>query len=180
MARVARAQWLELGFWLALAVFAFAESFSFDQEIEIYRFGSSGWPRAVIVGIVAATVLQLVQILRESKKADPAAAADAAASDSGASPVDRSSAARLAVTLALPLVFAGLLDISGFYFTTPIFIACYLYLTGETRIKWLIVVPLAIYLVLVFFFTKLLYVGLPIGYVSPFYDFSNWLLVLIR
>ena len=34
--------------------------------------------------------------------------------------------------------------------------------------------------VLTVLFTRFLYVGLPVGYWPGFYDFSNWLVVLIR
>jgi len=53
-------------------------------------------------------------------------------------------------------------------------------MTGEHRIKWLIIVPIGIHVVLTFIFTRLLYVGLPVGYWPGFYDFGNWLVVLIR
>ncbi|MEM7222232.1 MAG: tripartite tricarboxylate transporter TctB family protein [Pseudomonadota bacterium] len=176
MARLSRGQVLEVAFWLAFAVLAYAFSFGFDREIEIYKFGAAGWPRVVIALIVVAALFQLFQAWRDGKtKAEPAAAK--AAPDQARS---RSDMIRIALVLGLPVAYAALLDISGFYFTTPIFIVAYLWLNGERRIGWLIGVPLGIYCFLLLVFTRLLYVGLPIGYVSPFYEFSNWLLVLIK
>jgi hypothetical protein len=68
----------------------------------------------------------------------------------------------------------------GYYFLTPLFLIAYLYLTGEHRIKPLILVPLFLYLVVTFIFTRLLYVGLPTGYWPGFYDFGTWFVVLVR
>ena len=87
---------------------------------------------------------------------------------------------RMGSTLALPIVYARLLNGPGYYFTTPLFLAAYLYMTGVRQARPLILVPLVIYVVVTFIFTRILYVGLPVGYWPGFYDFSNWLVVLIR
>ena len=173
MGRLAPGKLIETAFWLLLALFAYAFSFSFDREIEIYRFGATGWPRVVIALIVIAALLQLFQAWRQGQTQD---AADRPAGPSRS----RGDLIRISLVLGLPVLYAALLDVSGFYFTTPIFIVAYLWLNGERRIGWLIGVPLAIYAFILVVFTRLLYVGLPIGYVRPFYDFSNWLLVLIK
>jgi len=39
---------VEAALWLALAGLLYAYSFRFDKEIEIYQFGASAWPRAVL------------------------------------------------------------------------------------------------------------------------------------
>jgi hypothetical protein len=173
MARLSRSQMIEAGFWLGFSVLAYAFSFDFDREIEIYRFGASGWPRAVILLIALAAIAQIVQALRDGAKG--------AAQMAEAVPQRRlEDNLRIAAVLGLPVLYAALLDVSGFYFTTPIFIVAYLWLNGERRLAWLIAVPLLLYAFLLTVFTRLLYIGLPIGYVRPFYDFSNWLLVLIK
>ena len=173
MSRLSRGQVLEVAFWLAFAGLAYAFSFGFDREIEIYRFGASGWPRVVIALIVVAALLQLYQSWRQGPAKETAQQASGETSS-------RADLIRVAFVLGLPVLYAALLDVSGFYFTTPIFIVAYLWLNGERRIGWLIGVPIFIYAFVLLVFTRLLYVGLPIGYVRPFYDFSNWLLVLIK
>ena len=50
---------IEASLWLWLAGFMYARSFGFDREIEIYKYGASGWPRAVLLLIVIAAVGQL-------------------------------------------------------------------------------------------------------------------------
>ena len=177
MARLTLGQILEVAFWLCFAALAYLSSYSFDREIEIYKFGASGWPRVVILLIAVAAICQLIQAWR----AGPGP--DAGRSASATDPAETRSAAhtlRIALVLGIPVAYAALLDVSGFYFTTPIFILIYLWLNGERRIGWLIGLPLLIYGFLLLVFTRLLYVGLPIGYVQPFYDFSNWLVVMIR
>ena len=173
MGRLSRSEIIEAGFWLGFALLAFAFSFDFNREIEIYEFGASGWPRVVILLIAVAALCQVGQSLRDGRKG--------AVQMAEALPERRlEDNLRIAAVLGLPVLYAALLDISGFYFTTPIFILAYLWLNGERRLPWLIGVPLVLYAFLLTVFTRLLYIGLPIGYVRPFYDFSNWLLVLIK
>ncbi len=173
---VSKGSVFELIFWLILAILGFYFSFEFDRKIEFYRFGAATWPRVILLLIVAAA---LAQWWTHRRAEHPSTAEErgvlAAASEHGAGYVFK-----LAVTFGLPLVYAALWDQAGFYFTTPIFLIAYLYLTGERRVKWLISVPLVIFGVLTFIFTRLLYVGLPVGYWRPFYDFSNWLVALLR
>lgn len=181
MGRLTGGQWFEIVFWIGFAAAAYILSFQFDRALPMYRFGASAWPRAVILVILAAAVGQFVVDLRARK----AAAAAGAALDDGyfrrmAEEHGAAFFVRMGITLALPLIYAASLQNTGYYFTTPFFLAAYLYITGEHRIKWLIVVPLAIYVVLTIIFTRFLYVGLPVGYWPGFYDFGNWVVVLIR
>ncbi len=176
MSRLTPGQWFEVAVWIALAAFAYAVSFTFDREIEMYKFGAAGWPRVVILLIVVAAVGQFLQNL---KAGQPAARHDPGYFgkffEHG-----RQFYVRMGITLALPIVYASLLNGTGYYFTTPLFLAAYLYMTGVRQVRPLILVPLVIYVVVTFIFTRILYVGLPVGYWPGFYDFSNWLISLIR
>ncbi len=176
MSRLTPGQWFEVAVWIAFAAFAYAVSFTFDRDIEMYRFGAAGWPRVVILLIVVAAVGQFLQDL---KAGQPAALHDPGyvgkISDHGPQFY-----LRMGITLALTIVYASLLNGTGYYFTTPLFLAAYLYMTGVRRARPLILVPLAIYVVVTFIFTRILYVGLRVGYWPGFCDFSNWLVVQIR
>lgn len=176
MPRLSAGQWFELGFWIVFAAVAYGFSFEFDREIEMFRFGASGWPRVIIVLIVIAVAGQLFQDIRAGN-ADPGDIAEPGPSGTRNDP---GSTVAIVITLALPILYASLLEYTGYYFTTPLFLAAYLYVTGERRVRWLVVVPLVIYVVLTILFTRFLYVGLPVGYWPGFYDFSNWLIVFIR
>lgn len=176
MPRLSAGQWFELGFWIVFAAVAYGFSFEFDREIEMFRFGASGWPRVIIALIVIAVAGQLFQDIRAGN-ADPGDIAEPGPSGTRNDP---GSTVAIVITLALPILYASLLEYTGYYFTTPLFLAAYLYVTGERRVRWLVVVPLVIYVVLTILFTRFLYVGLPVGYWPGFYDFSNWLIVFIR
>ena len=180
MRRFSSGQWIEAAFWLGFAVLAYAFTFTFDREIEIYRFGAAGWPRAVIVLLALAALCQLAQALRAPE--EPGPGPEEGAERSGMAPAGHGGGYRLrvALTLLLPLAYAASLDYTGFYVTTPFFLAAYLFVIGERRVRFLVLVPLVIYLLLLLFFTKLLFVNLPVGNWHPFYDVSHWLLVRLR
>lgn len=182
MKKLTPSQWLEVAFWLTFAGLAYVFSFNFSRDIEMYKFGAAGWPRVIIFLIIAAAIGQLIQLLLGRGVDVRKVKVDFKLSPPADVPVqhDMDSMIRMGLTFALPLVYAGLLNYTGYYFTTPLFLAGYLYLIGERRVKWLVVVPLVIWVVLTIIFTRFLYVGLPVGYWPGFYDFSNWLIVLIR
>ena len=171
----------EAAFWIALAVVAFAMTFQFDQPIEIYEFGAAGWPRVVLVLMFAAAVGQLWMQRRQRRR--PSSGNGRNCDDPlpmRASGDVRVVSPRLAAIFGLPVAYAALLDYVGFYFVAPVLCVGYLYTTGERHWGRIIGITLFIYALLLTVFVKIFYVGLPIGYVSPFYDFSNWLLVTIR
>ncbi|MGI9304715.1 MAG: tripartite tricarboxylate transporter TctB family protein [Gammaproteobacteria bacterium] len=181
MKRLPAAALAEAAIWLLLAALAYYYSFQFDKSIEIYRFGASGWPRAVILLMVAAAICQLIVTWRrggDAQTQDMLAAQETEAEESGERGVRYY--LRVTATLLLPLIYALLLERVGFYVLTPIFILLFLLLAGERRPRYLIGVTVGIYAVLVFVFGRLLYINLPTGNMQPFYDFSNWLLVIIR
>lgn len=228
---------VEAGLWLALAAVLYIYSFEFDQSIEIYKFGATAWPRALILLIVVAAVGQL---LYHWKSGDAATSGTiGAASDDGAEEAARESghssirwyistaslliipfaymrvpewimqilgleeggltavkllcAAVLLVIyvilarrnqvgamLALPLLFAVVLEDMGFYATAPFFVIGVMFLMGERRSKWIAIVTALIMGILLFLFVSLLYVGLPTGNIHPFYDFGNWVVKLLQ
>ena len=176
--RITRGELFEVGFWLAFAAGAFALTFTFDQEIEIYRYGANGWPRVVIILIVLAALGQLLHDVRARL-----ASAGLEEKRTPAAPGGRERTEyrlRMGAILVAPFVFAFLLDNVGFYSIAPVFIAVFLYVGGERRWGRLLGISLFIYALMVLFFAKLLFVGLPVGNWHPFYDFSNWLLTIIQ
>ena len=48
MGKLSRSDIFEAIFWLLIAVIFFVVSFSFNQPIEIYKFGATGWPRVIL------------------------------------------------------------------------------------------------------------------------------------
>ncbi len=87
---------------------------------------------------------------------------------------------RVRVTLMLPLFFAALLEDFGFYTLAPFFIIGIMYLFGERRPKPMILIMALIYGLLLLLFVKILFVGLPIGNIRPFYDIGSWVVTVLQ
>ena len=172
------AQWFEFGFWMVFAGLAWYFSYDFSREVRGYRYGADTWPRLVIILMAIAATGQLVSVWRQ-------AAQDGADADQGGL-LDRlldtqlAPAARMGFLLLLPIVYALLLEKTGFYFTTPVFLALYLLVSGERRWSRVLLIPLIISGAITLLFTRYLYMSLPVGYWPGFYDFSNWLVVFLR
>lgn len=167
---------VELALWLGLALVAFALTFEFADEVGTYAWGAASWPRAVIALLALGALAQFAIRLRERGRR-----VSRAAPPPDEDPAQQTTTrARRAASLALPLVYVALLPHSGFYVTTPLFLAAYLLLLGERRIAVLIGAPLVIFALINLVFTKLFYVALPTGNWPGFYDVSNWFLVTVR
>lgn len=87
---------------------------------------------------------------------------------------------RVGGMLALPILFAALLEDLGFYATAPFFVIGVMFLMGERRPQWMAIVTALVMGILLFLFVSLLYVGLPTGNIHPFYDFGNWVVTLLQ
>jgi hypothetical protein len=68
----------------------------------------------------------------------------------------------------------------GFYAMAPLFIIGVTLLMGERRLQWIALTIALIMGALLLMFVSLLYVGLPTGNLSPFYEFSNQLIILLQ
>ena len=52
--------WVEVGLWLTLSLVLYIYSFEFEKNIEIYKYGATAWPRAIILLMVIAAVGQFI------------------------------------------------------------------------------------------------------------------------
>lgn len=228
MGRLTKGQLVEAAFWLILAAFFFAYSFEFNNDIEIYKYGATLWPRTILLLIALAAVGQL---LDQRKNGDTTSANKMAAAHEDSAQeteynslgwyintfvllalpfiymtlpdklishwgIEEDGEARIKIItaivlflayiaiswrnhvgaiLTLPLFFAALMEDMGFYALAPVFIIGVMILMGERRLSRMAMVMPLIYGILIAFFVSLLYVGLPTGYVSPFYDFGSWM-----
>jgi len=228
---------VEAGLWLSLCLVLYIYSFEFDQDIEIYKFGASAWPRAIILLMAIAAIGQLVHHWYKGDEsssdmisaavddgAEEAAheahheglkwylstlalltipfiymrvpdwiAAAVSAEDSGLHLIRIVVAAiliaivvyfirhhRVRVALMLPLFFAALLEDFGFYTLAPFFIIGVMYLFGERRPKPMVLVMALIYGLLLLLFVNILFVGLPVGNIKPFYDIGSWVVTVLQ
>ena len=166
---------IEAVFWLALAVIFFSVSFQFNQPIEIYKFGATGWPR-VILSLTA--VVAISNFFQAYKKGAVEQKGRVGASEE-AEAVHYKSFSQYLQTgclLILPLIYAISLKPVGFYCGTPFFIALIMVAWGERRMSFILYNTLIIYGLLLLLFMVVLNAPLPQGNVSPFYDVSAFIL----
>ena len=87
---------------------------------------------------------------------------------------------RVRVALTLPLFFAALLEDFGFYTLAPFFIIGVMFVFGERRPRWMLTIMALIYGLLLMLFVKILFVGLPVGNIRPFYDIGSWVVTVLQ
>ncbi len=166
---------IETAIWLFVAGFFYYFSFDILDTTQTYLFGATSWPRAIIGGMLLVTALQfLIGYFR------PAPATDTVTEEAKEGGFAGNLVLRLTVTLGTPLLYIFLLPRTGFYLTTPVFIAAYLYLLGERRVVPLALITLFVYALVIGVFTSLFFVALPVGNWPGFYDFSSWFITVIR
>jgi len=163
--------------WLSIVIVFFVFSFEFNQEIEIYIYGATGWPR-VILGILLLVTLGNFLHLYKKGSAEQQGRIGITDDDEGISYKSFGSVQKLITILLLPFIYAWSLKPVGFYAATPVFITLLIILLGEKRIKWILANTLFIYFLIILLFMVLLNAPLPQGNVSPFYDFSALMLTL--
>jgi C4-dicarboxylate transporter len=237
MGNLRKGHLVEAGLWLGLCLFLYIFSFEFDKPIEIYKFGASAWPRAIILLIAIAALGQLYhqwkygdqassQMLGAATDDNSEEAAHEAHHDTLkwylstlgllaipfiymrvpdwiAAGMDLEKTGlhvtriviaaillaivvyfvrhhRVRVALMLPLFFASLMEDFGFYALAPLFIIGVMYVFGERRPKHMAVITAVLMGVLLLLFVKILFVGLPVGNIRPFYDFGSWVVTVLQ
>ena len=163
--------------WLTIVAVFYVYSFEFGQEIEIYKFGATGWPRFILGFLLLVTLGNFLHLYKKGSEAQHGRVGitdqDEEISYDGIGSIQK-----ILAILALPLIFAWSLKPVGFYSATPVFIALTILLLGEKRIKWVLGITLFIYFLLILLFMVILNAPLPQGNISPFYDFSAFMLTL--
>ena len=86
----------------------------------------------------------------------------------------------LGAMLTLPLLFAAMLEDIGFYSLAPFFIIGVMFMMGERKAKPMVMVAALIFSLLMLLFVKILYVGLPVGNIRPFYDIGSWVVTVLQ
>ena len=228
---------VEAAMWLGLCLILYIYSFEFDKNIEIYKFGATAWPRAIILLMAIAAIGQLIhhwirgdeassQIISAAVDDGSEEAAHEAhhedfrwyastfallvipfaymrvpdwvagwigAENTGLHIIRIACAAILiaifiynmrrnmvGAILTLPLFFAALLEDMGFYTLAPFFIIGVMFLFGERRPKPMIAIMALILGLLLMLFVKILFVGLPVGNIHPFYDIGSWVVTVLQ
>ncbi len=176
MGRLKNSHMVEAMIWLLIVAIFFGYTFEFNQSIEIYKFGATGWPRVVITLLLLAAAGNLYYQYRHGSAVQEGLVGITEADDSGIDYTNRSSILNMLGVLFTPFVFASLLKPVGIYFAAPFFIAFVILLLGERRWKFILVTTLVIYVIFLGLFVVVLNAPLPQGNVSPFYDYSGLVL----
>lgn len=168
--------------WITIAGVAFVLTYKFNEPLANYRYGASGWPRTLILGIVIFAVINALWSVFLSRRPG---GVDAEVVPLSQKPPSRSPAGALVHvkrlgSFAVPLLYLFLLPRAGFYILTPLFIAGYMALLGERRWIHLVGTTLFIYALSLIVFVKLLYVPLPVGNWPGFYDINSFFVAFIK
>ncbi|MEK9717743.1 MAG: tripartite tricarboxylate transporter TctB family protein [Candidatus Puniceispirillum sp.] len=175
MGNITKFHLIELGLWATIAVVFFAYSFEFNQTIEIYKFGATGWPRAILAMLVVVMIGNIFYQKAHGSAVQPGRVG-IADDDLTETKKPLSAILNIIAFVALPLGYAWSLKPIGFYAATPVFTFLVILLLGERRVRWLIGITFLIYVLLIGLFMVFLNAPLPQGTVSPFYDFSAFML----
>lgn len=167
--------------WGAIAVGMWIYSYAFDRPIASYELGPVWWPRAVLLLILVAAVgAFFADMRRRGAWGDGHPAIDVDSDTEAFGAMDGRARLSLAAAMVVPLIYVWLLPRAGFFAATPFFIAVYMYLLGVSNWRTIAVTTAIAYAALLLVFSRLLFIPLPTGNWAGFYDFSNWLLVLLR
>jgi len=177
MGKLTKSHLTEGAVWLSIAVIFFGFSFEFNQPIEIYIFGATGWPR-VVIGLMLLVTVGNFYYQYKNGSAIQTGRVGIADEDETGSYDNISAIVKVLAVLGTPFLFALSLKPVGFYFATPFFIALIIVIFGERRWKWILGITALLYALLLGLFMVVLNAPLPQGNVSPFYDYSAFILRL--
>jgi len=175
MGKLTKLHFVESAIWAGLVIIFYLFSFEFDKDIEIYKFGATGWPRAVLLMLV---LVMIGNLWHQAQHGSAAQVGRVGVTDDDIDGVDKTvgSIINIIAFLLLPLAYAWSLKPVGFYSATPFFIAAVIMLLGERRLQRVLGITAIIYGLLIGLFVLILNAPLPQGTVSPFYDFSAFML----
>ena len=174
LGRLKRNNLIESAVFLLIVAVFFGLSFEFNQPIEIYIFGATAWPRAIIGLLLVATLGNFWFQYKHGSAVQRTLGSNEENLDFSAP----GTMPRMAAVLLTPFLFAWLLKPVGIYSSAPFFIAAIIWLFGERRWKAILLMTGIIYVVFIGLFLMILNAPLPQGNMSPFYDFSAWILTM--
>ena len=124
------------------------------------------WPQFMIVGLLVTSLLHIFFQIRKK---------DGTEQKKTISVFN----AKVSISIIIVALYTYLSQYLGFAFSSMLFILIYMWYLGERHVKRLICFPIFSVLVLLLFFWRVMYMGLPKG-VWIFSTFSNFLISIIR
>ena len=115
MGQLDKSHMIEAGIWSLIVAIFFGYTFEFNQPIEIYKFGATGWPRVIILLLLLVTLGNLLHQFRNGSAIQKGRVGIA---ETDEAPTDYTNPATLAKIIAIllavaPLVFPALLNALG-------------------------------------------------------------------
>src|SRR5699024_1517699 len=107
--------------WIVCSVAGYWYSSHFDERIENYAYTAATWPRMLFVLLAMVGIGQVLVACRHA--------------DQNANTQDEGAVSYPYLIAATPVLYAVLLNKTGFYLTTPVFLLVFLLLLGERRIS---------------------------------------------
>ncbi len=145
------------------SLYLYFESIKFEGH-EVYgKLGPAYWPKFLLLCLMVLSVLVAVDAIRERKKRG-GQKEEAQKPESGK--------VRLFLAVGFIVLYFILMQIFGFIILTPFFLIAFMVLLGERKKKWIFGVSIGITILIVWAFTKAMYVPLPRGQ-WIFLDFSH-------
>jgi len=172
LGKLDKSHMIEGAVWLLIVAIFFGYTFEFNQPIEIYIFGATGWPRVVIALLFLAAAGNFYYQYHHGSATQEGRVGISESNDTDADYSNRYTLFNMLAILMTPFIFAWLLKPVGIYSAAPIFIALVIYLFGERRWKAILTTTVVIYGIFIGLFVFVLNAPLPQGTVSPFYDIS--------
>lgn len=176
MGQLTKSHLVESGVWGLIALVFFGYSFEFNQPIEIYKFGATGWPRVILILLLLVTAGNIYHQYKHGPAVQKGRVGIAETEESSTDYSNPATLAKIVAVLFTPFIFAYLLKPVGMYSAAPVFIAMIIWLFGERRWKWILGITVLIYAILLGLFVVALNAPLPQGNMSPFYDYSGFIL----
>ena len=177
-----RANIIEGLIWITIACVGFALTYQFDKPLLQYRYGATGWPRALMVAITLFVIIQTIWgiFVAHGKRATDQGVEQVSESPSEGPAAGASTTLRRLGSFGIPLIYLLLMPRTGFFILTPFFLAGYMMLLGERRFVHLVGTTLLIFVLCLIIFTKLLYVPLPVGNWPGFYEINSYFVSFIK
>jgi putative tricarboxylic transport membrane protein len=125
------------------------------EGLDVYgKLGPSYWPKFLLICLMGLSFLVAVDAFREKKKRS-SEKEETLKVDSGK--------VRFLLAVGFIVLYLILMQVFGFILLTPFFMIAFMVLLGERSKIWIFSVSIGITFVIVFAFTKAMYVPLPRG-----------------
>jgi putative tricarboxylic transport membrane protein len=145
------------------SLYLYFEAIKFEGH-EVYgKLGPAYWPKFLLICLMALSVLVAVDAFRERKKRT-SEKEETSKGDIGK--------VRFFLAIGLIVLYFILMQIFGFILLTPFFLIAFMTLLGERKKTWILGISIGITTLIVWVFTKAMYVPLPRGQ-WIFLDFSH-------